>query len=133
MRDEDHGGIEIDEIALEPLERRDVEVIGRLVQEQQVGVGGEHARERRTGELAAREGVEAPVELGIGESKAVQGCDRPLTPVPATGMLEPPLRARVAVEQVAVLRALRHLALQPAQLVFERHQVAAAGEHVVAQ
>ena len=36
--DEDDGGVEADQVGLEPLERRDVQVVGRLVEEQQVRV-----------------------------------------------------------------------------------------------
>ena len=45
VRDEDHRGVDRLELALEPLEARDVEVVGRLVEEQQVGVAAEGARE----------------------------------------------------------------------------------------
>ena len=61
------------------------------------------------------------------------GPERTVAPVPATRVLQPALGARVAVEQGAVVGALRHLALEPAQVLLERHQVAAPGQHVVAQ
>ena len=41
MGDEDDGRVEVDQVALEPLERGDVEVVRGLVKEQQVGAGGE--------------------------------------------------------------------------------------------
>ena len=50
---------------LEPLERRDVEVVGRLVEQQQVGVAGERAAERGARQLAAGERVELAVEVGV--------------------------------------------------------------------
>ena len=45
MRDQDDRCIERDQMLLEPLERLDVEVVGRLVEQQQVGVAGERAPE----------------------------------------------------------------------------------------
>src|SRR5205085_5692473 len=42
-------------LVFEPLDRREVEVIGRLVEQQDVWFGREHARERRAACLAARE------------------------------------------------------------------------------
>ena len=55
MRDEHDRGVERDQVLLEPLERRDVEMVGRLVEQQQVGVAGERPGERGAGQLAAGE------------------------------------------------------------------------------
>jgi hypothetical protein len=56
VSDEDDGRVEVDEVALQPLQRGDVEVVRRLVEQQQVGAGGERAGERGAGQLAAGEG-----------------------------------------------------------------------------
>ena len=64
MRDEDDGRIERHERLLQPLERLDVEVVRRLVEQQQVGIAGERASERRARELAAGERAELAVEVG---------------------------------------------------------------------
>ena len=130
---EDHRRVELGEVLLEPLERGDVEVVRGLVQQQQVRVARERARERRAGELAAGEGRELPVELLVGEAEAVERAQRAGAPVPAAGVLQARLRARVALEQRAVVGALRHLALEPAQVLLERDEVAAARQDVVAQ
>ena len=45
MRDQDHGGIDRLELALEPLEVLDVEVVGRLVEQEQVGAPRERTRQ----------------------------------------------------------------------------------------
>ena len=66
-------------------------------------------------------------------SPARARAQRAVAPVPAAGVLEPALRARVAVEQSDVVRPLGHLALEPPQVVLERDEVAAARQHVVAQ
>jgi hypothetical protein len=43
--DQDHGRVEAGQVALEPLERRYVQVVGRLVEQEQVGVGREGSGE----------------------------------------------------------------------------------------
>ena len=68
--DEDDRGVERRQLALEPLEALDVEVVRRLVEQQQVGIGREGARERGARQLAAGERVERPVEVGVGEPEA---------------------------------------------------------------
>ena len=64
MGDEDDGGVDRGQLALEPLEALDVEVVRRLVEQQQVGVARERATERGARQLAARERLELPVEVG---------------------------------------------------------------------
>ena len=46
MRDEDDRSGERGERLFEPFDRRDVEMVGRLVEEQQVGLENERPRER---------------------------------------------------------------------------------------
>ena len=88
VRDQDHTGVEPRQLALEPLEALHVEVVGRLVEEQQVGVAGERARERRARQLAARERVERAVELRVAEPEPAQHGRGAVAPVPSTGVLE---------------------------------------------
>ena len=68
--DEHDRGVERLQVLLEPLERGDVEVVGRLVEQQQVGVARERAGERRARELAAGEGRERAVEVARRGSRA---------------------------------------------------------------
>ena len=105
MRDEDHRGVERLQLALEPLEARDVEVVRRLVEQQQVGVAAERARERRARQLAARERAQRPVEVLVGEAEAAQHRGRVVAPAVAARVLEPRLRLRVAVQRRLVVRA----------------------------
>ena len=133
MGHEHHGGVEPFEVALEPLERGDVEVVGGFVEEQEVGVARERAGERGAGELSAREGVEAPVQSVVGEAQTVQRPERARPPVPAAGVLEPGLCLGVAVEERGVVGPRAHRGLELGQRLLERHEVAAAGEDVVAQ
>ena len=133
MRDEDHGGVEGLQLALEPLEARDVEVVRRLVEEQQVGIAAECARERRARQLSARERAQRAVEMRFGESEAAQHRGGVIAPAVAACMLEPRLRGRVSVERRLIVRAAGHRLLQAGQLFLEPHEVARAGQDVLAQ
>ena len=53
MADQHDPGAQRTQLALQPLDRRQVEVIGRLVEQQQVRRGGECPRQRRPPGLAA--------------------------------------------------------------------------------
>ena len=131
--DEDHRGVERRQLALEPLEALDVEVVRRLVEQQQVGIAGEGARERGARQLAARERVERPVEVGVDESEAADDRRRAVAPGPAAGVLEPRLRLAVASQRRVGVVAAGHRLLQSPQLVLDRDQVAAPGERVLPQ
>jgi hypothetical protein len=131
--DEHDGGVDALQVALEPFERRDVQVVGGLVEEQQIGVTGQRAGERRAGQLAAGEGREVAVEVLVAEAQPVEGRVDALAPGVAAGVLEPRLRARVRVERGRVRGAVGHRVLELGQPRLEREQVAAALQHVVAQ
>ena len=88
MRDEHDRRVEPGELPLEPLQALDVEVVGRLVEQEQIRVAGERARQRRARQLAAREGVERPVELCVAEAEPAQRRRCAVSPVPAAGVLE---------------------------------------------
>ena len=133
MRDEDHAGVERRELPLEPLEALDVEVVGRLVEQQEVGVARERAGERGARELAARERLQRPVEVGVGEPEPAHDGARAVAPVVAAGVLEAGLYPRVAAEHRGVVVAGRHRLLEAAQLLLERDEVGGAREDVLAQ
>ena len=121
------------EALLEPFQRRDVEVVGRLVQEQQVRVAGQRARKRAAGQLSARERAQLAVEVVVVEAEMPDHRHRALAPVVAAGVLEPRLCGRVGVERRLVGGALPHRLLQPRELLLGGDQLAAPGQHVLAQ
>ena len=133
MGDEDHGRVERGELALEPLEVRDVEVVRGLVEEEQIGVAAERAGERGARQLAARERAQRAVEVLLREAEPAHDRGRAVAPRVAAGVLEPRLRLGVAVQRRLRVVALRHRLLEPPELVLERDEVARAGEHVLAQ
>ena len=102
--DQDDRSVHLAQIALEPLERLDVEVVGRLVEEQEVGLRGERPSERGPGELAAGEAREVALELGVAEAEAPDRRPGLVPPAVAARMLEPSLgrsRRRRASPRVA--------------------------------
>ena len=109
---QDHGCVERLELALEPFQAGDVQVVRRLVEEQEVRVARERACQRRPRELAARERVQRPVELVVGEAETAHEAGGPLAPAPATRVLEPRLRPRVALHRRRGVIAARHRLLE---------------------
>ena len=109
--------------ALEPFQRLDVEVVGGLVEQQEVGVAGQRAGERGAGQLTAAERREAAVEVLVAEAEAVQRRVDALAPVVAAGVLEPRLRAGVGVERRAVGGAVGHRVLELGEARLEVEQV----------
>src|SRR6266545_1646355 len=133
VRHEDDGRVERGELVLEPLEARDVEVVRRLVEEQQVGVASERARERGPRQLAARERLERAVEVFLAEAEAAHDGADPLAPVVAAGVLQASLSSRVEGEGLRAVVAVRHRVLQASQLLLGRDEVGRAREDVFAQ
>ncbi len=131
VRDEDHGRVERRQLALEPLEALDVEVVRRLVEQQQVGVGREGASEGGAGQLPARERVELPVEVVVREPEAPDDRRCSIAPGPAAGVLEPCLRLAVAPERRLPVVAAGHRLLEPPELVLDRDEIAGARERVL--
>ena len=67
----------------------DVEVVRRLVEEEQVRVAGERAGQRSACQLAAREGRQAAVEIVVREAEAAHDRGRVVAPAVAARVLEP--------------------------------------------
>ncbi len=91
MRDEDDGAGVLAEKLLQPLDRLDVEVIGRLVEEQDRRLGDERAREKDAAAPPARERVRAHVGI---ETELLEHQLDALLERPAVGLVERLLRAR---------------------------------------
>ena len=54
MADDHQGGTQALQFALQPFDGRKVEMVGRLVEQQNVGLGRQDAGQRRAAGLAAR-------------------------------------------------------------------------------
>ena len=123
-----------DERLLEPLQRLDVEMVGGLVEQQHVRAGGQRAGERGARELAAGEGVQRAVEIGLARSRGrapsrsrgrATGSRRapPAAPARARSGRASPRRSRPP----AICR------LQLAELGLDRELLGAARQQVLAQ
>jgi hypothetical protein len=83
VRDEDDRGVERRELGLEPLEALDVEVVRRLVEQEEVGVDRERPREGGAGELASGERVQLAVEVVLPEPEPADRLRGVVAPPPA--------------------------------------------------
>ena len=126
MRDEDDRGVDRLELALEPLEVLHVEVVRRLVEEEEIRASGKSARERRARQLSAGERAERPVELVVGEAEAAHRRCGAVAPGPSARVLEPGLRLGIAPERRVAVVTVRHRLLEPSQLVLDLEQVTRA-------
>ena len=104
VRDEQDRAGQGRELVLEPLQRAQVEVVRRLVEQQQVGLRRQHARERRARQLAARERAERPVGVLDLEAQAAQDLLEARAPRIAAHGLELGLRVRVGAQHVVARR-----------------------------
>jgi hypothetical protein len=72
VRDDNDSAVVRAQVVLEPGQRLEVEVVRRLVEEEQRGSLKQEARERRAHPPAARELDQRPRELGIPEAEPAQ-------------------------------------------------------------
>ena len=87
VADQQHGaGITIAQVLLEPLDRREVEVVRRLVEDRQVGLGHQELRERDATRLTPGKG--ARLSIGILDSEMEQRRLRFVLALPAPRALE---------------------------------------------
>ena len=133
VRHEDQRRVEPVQVLLQPLDRVDVEVVGGLVQQQQVGLAGQRPRQRGPGQLAAGEGVQLPLEVLRREAEAARDPLQARAPGVAAGPLEGRLGGPVVAQRGLVAVALGHSPLDPAQIGLELGRGGGALAHVVAQ
>ena len=94
MGDEHDRARVVGEKRLEPVDRLDVEVVGRLVEQQQVGLADQRARQQHAAPPAARQRVDA----GVGRQlEAREHQLHALLEAPAVALLELVLQASQAV------------------------------------
>ncbi len=117
MGDEDEGPGELEQALLQHLERRDVEVVRGLVEQQQVGRLQHEASQHRAGLLAAREPSHRRLELLGAEEEA----PRPARHVHAAALEDD----RVAVGGERALQ--RDRGVEPRAVLVEHHHPQARG------
>ncbi|CAB4346371.1 unannotated protein [freshwater metagenome] len=131
MGDEDDRRVQFHQRLLKPFERFDVEVVGRLVEQQHIGRASQRSGQRAARHLAAGEAVERASEVALVEAEAEDDVGHAVAPVVAAGQLEAGLHVCVGID--CALVALSHLRLQVSQLCFQRNRLSAAAEYVIAQ
>jgi hypothetical protein len=103
VRHQHEGARILGEICLEPLDRGQVEVVRRLVHQQEIRLANQHLGELEPASLAARERVDAADEIGLGEPHVGgQAFDARLELVAALAL--------VALLQFAVAREIARIA-----------------------
>ena len=112
MRDQDDRGAELGDRALQPLDRVEVEVVGRLVEQEHVGARDERARERGPGQLPAREAPQGARQLVLADAEAAQDALQPGAPRVAAGALQPRVGVLVGGEHLGAGVAGAHAGLQ---------------------
>ena len=137
--DEHHRPLEGRKRVLERLAALDVEVVGRLVEDQDVGAGGDEDRQREAPLLAAGDVVERFLHVGAGEEEAAEQVAGllPGEPSLALGGLEHRALARGrlgVLGEVAELdvvagahRARRRARARPARVSIRRRLAGAVG------
>ena len=80
VRDQHDGALECHQQLFQPGDRVQVQVVGRLVQEEHVGAGHQRTRQRHPLLGAARQAVNRQARI---QAQALQGLVHPLFPVPA--------------------------------------------------
>ena len=120
--------------AFEPDDRLDVEMVGRLVHQQDVGPAEQHARHRDAHLPAARERADVAVDPLVVEAEAVQHLARLRLEAVAAEVLVFLLHfaeAREDAVHVAGLRRVAHRVLQRLELVMQIAEAPAAGDGFV--
>ena len=121
-----------DQGLLEPLERLEVEMVGGLVEEQQVGAGRKGASERGPRQLPAGERPELAGEVALGEAEAREKA-KPRSRAHASDSRRD-ARDRpaygVALERAGIGRARGHRGLEVAQALLDLQLDRARGEQV---
>ncbi len=70
--DDQHGAAQVGEVALQPVDGVEVEVVGRLVEEQQIRRLRQRRAEMEPTALAAREARQRPLQVSVGEAEVLR-------------------------------------------------------------
>ena len=125
MRHDDHRARPLLEIALQPFDALEIQVIRRLIQQQEIRLLQQEARQQGAGLLAAAEIADGLLILGLGEAQAAQHpLDAGLVGVAARALkgIEP---AAIASHRVLLQIGIigRHRCLEATQLGLLRVQL----------
>ena len=108
MADGDHGAAEVAEVVLQPLRGLQVQMVGGLVQQQNVRVLQDQAAQVHTGLFAAGQAVEEAGAHLVGDAQAVGHLVHCGVGIPAAQSLEAGIQLAVTPEGSVVGGALLH-------------------------
>ena len=123
VRDEHHRTAHLGDRILEPLGALHVQVVGRLVQEQDVGPCDQGAGERRAGELTAREDRQRVGQARVRDTQPPRDAHHPGAPVVPAGALQGRVRALVGREDLGAGVPGGHAGLELGELGLGRDGV----------
>ena len=133
VADEDDRAGVVGQEALQPLDAGEVEVVGRLVEQQHVRVLEQEAGERDAHHPAAGELADVALDVRIGEAEPGEDPASLRLHAVAAERLEPMLEAAVLVDQLrellVVVRVL-HLGLDVAHPALDAAHLAGAGQYL---
>ena len=139
VADQDQAAGVRPEESLQPVDARQVEVVGWLVEEQDVGVLEQELGQRHPHHPAAREGADVPLDVGIGEPEPSEDAPRLSLEAVAAQQRESVLQAPILAHQLCdfgVVARLGELRLDvtepmadPAHRTSARHHL---GQHAAA-
>ena len=124
MRDEQDRARKIGQLAFKPIEALEVEMVGRLVEQQNVWLGRQGARECGAGQLAPGERRQLAVHVAVFEAEATQDRLDVHAPAVATSLVERELRIRVGVHGGIRMVAASHRGLEFAERTLDSLDVA---------
>jgi len=133
VADGQHRAVEGLEEALQPFHRVDVQMVGRLVQDEQVGRFQQQAAQQGAGALPAGESGQRALVLVRAEAQASQHHLNAALILKAAGVLVTLLEGAVGFDQGAVIRPADHLVLQPGQARFHLPQGAEDAQHLLVE
>ncbi len=116
VADDQHGALPFAQGVFQPLHRLDIQVVGGLVQHEQVGFFEQQARQQGAGLLPAAEMVERHVPVFLAQAQAFQGLldahvhshsRRPVRKPPAGGRIHPAARPRYSPPDMRASRLCR--------------------------
>src|SRR5512138_3110583 len=116
MGNDDCRAVPLRKIALEPFDCPNVEVVGRLIEQQEVGVDQQQPRQMSARALSAREMIEGHFKIGWIEAESGQYLsDADLVDI-AAELLEVMLERSIPVERLVPFRRVGHLRFELFQL-----------------
>ena len=127
VRHHHHAAAPLQQHAFQPFGGLQIEMVGRLVHQQQVRFLQEQASQQAAGALPAAQVRQRQVMLGRGKSQPGQHLADAQFPVVAAGRFESCLQRSILGQRLLIGQRISHLLFQAAQLVGAAHETGKLG------